>query len=98
MTASFPSHPAYPDPAYPASGLATGQLITPLDLPVSPTLAAHPAVDVSFIIPVYNEVDNVDAIVHSIGPGIDGLLGNTFLGRFTVTLDPAKGVLVLRPR
>jgi clan AA aspartic protease (TIGR02281 family) len=44
------------------------------------------------------EVDNVDAIVHSIGPGIDGLLGNTFLGRFTVTLDPAKGVLVLRPR
>jgi predicted aspartyl protease len=44
------------------------------------------------------EVDDVDAIVHSIGPGIDGLLGNTFLGRFTVTLDPAKGVLVLRPR
>ena len=44
------------------------------------------------------EVENVDAIIHSIGPGIDGLLGNTFLGRFTVTLDPARGVLVLRPR
>ena len=44
------------------------------------------------------EVENVAAVVHSIGPGIDGLLGNTFLGRFTVTLDPDKGVLVLRPR
>jgi clan AA aspartic protease (TIGR02281 family) len=44
------------------------------------------------------EVENVDAVIHSIGPGIDGLLVNTFLGRFTVTLDPARGVLVLRPR
>ena len=44
------------------------------------------------------EVENVAAVIHSIGSGIDGLLGNSFLGRFTVTLDPAKGVLVLRPR
>jgi len=44
------------------------------------------------------EVENVAAVIHSIGPGIEGLLGNTFLGRFTVTLDPDKGVLVLRPR
>lgn len=44
------------------------------------------------------EVENVAAVIHSIGPDIDGLLGNSFLGRFTVTLDPAKGVLILRPR
>ena len=44
------------------------------------------------------EAENVAAVIHSIGPGIDGLLGNTFLGRFTVTLDPDRGVLVLRPR
>jgi clan AA aspartic protease (TIGR02281 family) len=44
------------------------------------------------------EVENVAAVIHSIGPGIDGLLGNSFLSRFTVTLDPDKGVLVLRPR
>jgi aspartyl protease family protein len=44
------------------------------------------------------EVENVAAVIHSIGPGIDGLLGNSFLGRFTVTLDPDRGVLVLRPR
>jgi aspartyl protease family protein len=44
------------------------------------------------------EVENVAAVIHSIGPGIDGLLGNTFLGRFTVTVDPDRSVLVLRPR
>ena len=44
------------------------------------------------------EVENVDAVIQSIGSGIDGLLGNTFLNRFTVTVDPEKGVLVLRPR
>jgi len=44
------------------------------------------------------EVENVAAVVHSIGPDIDGLLGNTFLGRFTVTLDPEWGTLILKPR
>lgn len=44
------------------------------------------------------EAENVAAVIHSIGPGIDGLLGNSFLGRFTVTLDPDRGVLVLRTR
>ncbi len=44
------------------------------------------------------EAENVAAVIHSIGPGIDGLLGNSFLGRFTVTVDPDRGVLVLRPR
>jgi len=44
------------------------------------------------------EAENVDAVIHSIGSGIDGLLGNTFLNRFTVTVDPEKGVLLLRPR
>ena len=44
------------------------------------------------------EVEDVAAVIHAIGPGIDGLLGNSFLGRFTVTLDPDKDVLVLRPR
>ena len=44
------------------------------------------------------EVENVAAVIHAIGPGIDGLLGNSFLGRFTVTLDPDRRVLVLRTR
>ena len=44
------------------------------------------------------EVENVAAVIHSIGPGIEGLLGNSFLGRFTVTVDPGRSVLILRPR
>jgi clan AA aspartic protease (TIGR02281 family) len=40
----------------------------------------------------------VHAVVHEIGPGVEGLLGNSFLSRYTVTLDPERGVLRLRPR
>jgi hypothetical protein len=28
---------------------------------------------------------------------MQGILGNTFLSRYTATLDPARAVLVLRP-
>jgi aspartyl protease family protein len=41
---------------------------------------------------------DVHAVVHAIGPGIDGILGNSFLSRYTVTVDPERGVLRLRPR
>ena len=44
------------------------------------------------------EAEDVTAVVHPVGPGIHGLLGNSFLARFTVTLDPQEGVLHLRPR
>jgi clan AA aspartic protease (TIGR02281 family) len=44
------------------------------------------------------EAEDVTAVVHPIGPGVHGLLGNSFLARFTVTLDPQEGVLHLRPR
>jgi clan AA aspartic protease (TIGR02281 family) len=39
----------------------------------------------------------VDALVHEI-PGGEGLLGNSFLSRYAVTLDPAQGTLSLRAR
>jgi clan AA aspartic protease (TIGR02281 family) len=44
------------------------------------------------------EAEDVTAVIHPIGPGVHGLLGNSFLARFTVTLDPQEGVLHLRPR
>ncbi len=44
------------------------------------------------------EAEDVTAVIHPIGPGIAGLLGNSFLGRFTVTLDPQQAILHLRPR
>jgi clan AA aspartic protease (TIGR02281 family) len=43
------------------------------------------------------EAENVRAVIHD-APGVDGILGNTFLARFTFTLDPDRRVLALRPR
>jgi predicted aspartyl protease len=31
-------------------------------------------------------------------PGLQGILGNTFLARYTATLDPARALLTLQPR
>jgi clan AA aspartic protease (TIGR02281 family) len=44
------------------------------------------------------EAEDVIAVVHPLGTSMDGILGNTFLARFLVTLDPAQGVLRLSPR
>ena len=44
------------------------------------------------------EAEDVIAVVHPLGSSMDGILGNTFLARFTVTLDPAQGVLRLSPK
>jgi aspartyl protease family protein len=44
------------------------------------------------------EARNVAAVIHAIPPGMDGILGNTFLSRFTVTLDAERSMLTLRPR
>jgi len=43
-----------------------------------------------------SEAQNVVAVVYPLGlPMMDGILGNTFLSRFTVTLDPERGLLHL---
>jgi len=44
------------------------------------------------------EAARVVAVVHETPGEIEGILGNTFLARYVVTLDPARGVLTLRPR
>jgi aspartyl protease family protein len=44
------------------------------------------------------EAQNVIAVVHPLGPSMDGILGNTFLSRFTMTLDSERGLLRLHPR
>lgn len=41
------------------------------------------------------EAQDVIAVVHNVGPSMDGILGNSFLSRFTVTLDPERGILRL---
>jgi clan AA aspartic protease (TIGR02281 family) len=44
------------------------------------------------------EAQDVIAVVHPLGPSMDGILGNTFLSRFTMTLDSERGLLRLSPR
>jgi len=44
------------------------------------------------------EAQGVIAVVHPLGPSMDGILGNTFLSRFTMTLDSERGVLRLSSR
>lgn len=44
------------------------------------------------------ETEDVLAVVHPLGSSMDGILGNTFLSRFTVTLDPTRGLLRLGPK
>jgi clan AA aspartic protease (TIGR02281 family) len=44
------------------------------------------------------EASAVKAVIYDVGPGIDGILGNSFLDRYQVTVDSARARLVLRPR
>jgi clan AA aspartic protease (TIGR02281 family) len=44
------------------------------------------------------EAKDVAAVIHPLDGGLDGILGNSYLSRYTVTLDPARGVLDLRER
>ena len=42
------------------------------------------------------ELRDAAVVVHDPGPGLDGILGNNFLGRYLVTLDAARGILHLK--
>jgi clan AA aspartic protease (TIGR02281 family) len=43
------------------------------------------------------EARNVPAVIHDPGIELDGILGNSFLGRFILTLDADRKLLHLRP-
>jgi clan AA aspartic protease (TIGR02281 family) len=43
------------------------------------------------------EIADTAAVVHDPGPGVDGILGNSFLGRFRVTIDADRKTLALLP-
>ena len=76
-------------------GLQPGRTLVPLQTAngaVNAPLVRIPSVRVGEA-----EVDDFVAAVTSIGP-IDGLLGNSFLGRFDVSVDVGRRMLTLRPR
>ena len=43
------------------------------------------------------ELGDVTVVLHDPGAGFDGILGNAFLSRYRLTLDPDRHLLVLRP-
>lgn len=42
------------------------------------------------------EARDVHAVIHDMPEGLDGILGNTFLGRYSVTLNARQGLLTVR--
>jgi clan AA aspartic protease (TIGR02281 family) len=42
------------------------------------------------------EAKDVSAVVHDMPAGLDGILGNTYLGRYSVTLNAQQGHLIVR--
>jgi clan AA aspartic protease (TIGR02281 family) len=42
------------------------------------------------------EARDVPAVIHEMPEGLDGILGNTFLGRYSVTLNARQGMLTVR--
>jgi aspartyl protease family protein len=43
------------------------------------------------------ELRNVPVVLHDPGPGVDGILGNTFLSHYQVTVDGDRRQVTLRP-
>jgi clan AA aspartic protease (TIGR02281 family) len=79
-------------------GIAPGPRAESVTMQVVGARTTGPIVKLASVRVGAAEVEDVTAVVHPIGPGIHGLLGNSFLAHFTVTLDPQEGVLHLRPR
>jgi predicted aspartyl protease len=42
------------------------------------------------------EAKDVPAVVHDVPGGLDGVLGNTFLDRYSVTFNTRQGLLTVR--
>jgi len=57
--------------------------------------AAGPAATVPVLRVGAAEASNIPVVIHDPGPGIDGILGNSFLGRYRVTLDAHRRLLHL---
>jgi aspartyl protease family protein len=79
-----------------ALGIAAGPGGTPVELhTLGGRTAAQPATAGSIRVGDV-EVRDAPIVLHDPGPGIDGILGNTFLGRYRVTVDADRRQLQLR--
>ncbi|OLB94624.1 MAG: hypothetical protein AUH30_17255 [Candidatus Rokubacteria bacterium 13_1_40CM_68_15] len=77
-------------------GLATKGTKNTMELQTLGGMTAGPVTSLASMRVGEAEVRDVVVVVHDPGPGIDGILGNTFLGRYRLTLDADRRLLSLR--
>jgi clan AA aspartic protease (TIGR02281 family) len=70
---------------------------TPVELHTLGGRTAGPAATVASLRVGDLELRDVPVVLHDPGPGLDGILGNTFLSRYRVTVDADRRELQLRP-
>jgi aspartyl protease family protein len=79
-----------------AAGVAPGSAADAVELHTLGGRTVGTAVTLASIRVGDAEVRNAAAVVHDPGAGVDGILGNSFLGRYRVTLDADQRLLRLR--
>ncbi|HEV8617097.1 MAG TPA: aspartyl protease family protein [Methylomirabilota bacterium] len=85
-------------PAFARSlGLAPRGASESVELQTLAGRTAGPAATVSSLRVGTAELRDAPVVLHDPGPGLDGILGNTFLGRYRITLDGDRRQLLLRP-
>jgi len=80
-----------------ALGLAGGPDGTPVELQTLGGRTAGPPAIVGSLRVGNLELRDAPVVLHDPGPGLDGILGNTFLSRYQVTVDADRRQLHLRP-
>jgi hypothetical protein len=79
-----------------ALGIAGGTGGSPVELHTLGGRTAGPAATLTSLRVGDLEVRDAPVVLHDPGPGLDGILGNTFLGRYRVTVDADRRQLQLR--
>jgi predicted aspartyl protease len=77
-------------------GVAGGAIGSPVELSTLGGRTAGPSATVTSLRVGDLEVRDAPVVLHDPGPGLDGILGNTFLGRYRVTVDADRRQLQLR--
>jgi clan AA aspartic protease (TIGR02281 family) len=80
-----------------ALGVAPESAAASVELQTLGGRTAGPAATVASLRVGSAEVRDAPVVVHDPGPGLDGILGNTFLSRYRVTVDGDRRQLHLRP-
>lgn len=84
-------------PVAAAAGVAAAPAAPRIELQTVAGRSSGPSVRVRTLQVGALQLADVPIVLHDPGPGFDGILGNAFLSRYRLTLDPDRHLLVLRP-